>query len=82
MAMRHALTTTDNPFDPFDEFNAWLAWDLSYGYCTSDYLGRIVIYSDDLSDADQQQAVSDAIDEIVAEHGDGIYKKISRDFAA
>ena len=80
MSTRHALTTVDNPFDPFDQFDEWLEWDQAAGYNTSDYLGRIVIYSDDLSIADQSAAVSNAIDEIIEQHGGELYKKVSQQF--
>lgn len=79
MVMRHALTTADNPFDPFDDYKAWLAWDDLHDYGTSNYLARIVIYSDELSDELQAEAVSDAIDEIIEEHGSTMYKKVSRE---
>lgn len=79
MVMRHALTTTDNPFDPFDEFKAWMEWDARLGYDSVSYLARIVHYSDELSDALQSEIVSDAIDEIIEENGEGFYKKVSRE---
>lgn len=79
MVMRHALTTTDNPFDPFDEFKAWMEWDSSLGYDTPNYLARITFYSEDLSDALQSEVVSDAIDEIIEENGEGFYVKVSRE---
>lgn len=82
MGMRYALTTLDNPYDPFDEFREWLEYDHAAGYDTMDYLGRIAITSDELSDADQAEAVSTAIDEILLEHGVIMYKKLSRDFPA
>ena len=81
MATRHALTTVDNPYNPFDEFVEWIEWDRSCGYNTSDYLGRIVISSEDLPEPLQSEAVSDAIDEILREHGDTFYKKLSREDA-
>jgi hypothetical protein len=81
MTMRHALTTVDNPYDPFLRFREWLEYDRASGYDTPNYLGRVVITSDDLSDADQAEAVSIAIDEILSEHGDTLYKKVSRDDA-
>lgn len=80
MSIRYALTTVDNPFNPFDQFDEWLEWDRSAGYNTSDYLGRIVMYSDDLSLADQAEAVSDAIDQIIEQHGESLYKKVSQKF--
>lgn len=80
MTTRHALTTVDNPFDPFDDFDQWFAWDHEQGYDTPNYLGRIVISSDDLPEAAQHQSVSDAIDEVLEEHGTELYLKVSRDF--
>lgn len=79
MVVRYALTTVDNPYDPIDQFDEWFEWDRACGYDTLDYLGRIVIYSSELSDADQALAVSQAIDEIIVEHGDTFYKKLSRE---
>lgn len=78
MVLRYALTTVDNPYDPFDQFDEWLEYDRSSGYDTTDYLGRIVLYSDELSENDQADAVSQAIDEIILEHGDTLYRKVSR----
>lgn len=80
MATRYALTTVDNPFNPFDDFLQWYEWDRSSGYDTPSYLGRVVKYSDQLSDADQSVLVSQAIDEILAEHGDSIYRKVSEEY--
>lgn len=77
--MQHALTTVDNPYDPFDQFREWMEYDRASGYDTPSYLGRVVITSDELSDADQADAISQAIDEILDEHGDTLYKKVSRD---
>ena len=78
--IRHALTTVDNPYDPFDEFIEWMEYDRSAGYDTPSYLGRIVVTSDELSDADQADAVSDGIDQILEEHGNTLYVKVSRDY--
>lgn len=72
------LTTIDNPFDPFDQFNEWLMWDTKAGYYTPIYLARIVVTSDELSDADQQLAINDAIEEIVSHNVLGIYRKVTR----
>lgn len=77
--MEHMLTTTDNPHDPFTEWDAWHAFDERQGYHTTAYLGRIVVTSDELSEADQQLAIERAIDEIVELNVLGIYKKVSRD---
>lgn len=73
----HMLTTVDNPFNPFTDYDEWDAWDQRAGYYTSQFLGRIVITSHDLSQADEDQAIEDAIDEIVTENVNGVYRKIA-----
>lgn len=73
------LTTIDNPHSPFDEFGAWYAFDVSSGYYTCAFLARIVNDSDQLSEADQDLAVELAIDEIVQENVNGVYKKLVRE---
>jgi hypothetical protein len=76
---RSRLTTIDNPFDPFDEYPAWLAIDTAYGYHTPGFLARIAVVSDELSEADQELANEQAIDEIVRENVLGIYRKVTRE---
>ena len=44
------LTTTDNPFDPFTEFDEWNRWDHDYGYCTNEYLARVVDCTTEMGD--------------------------------
>lgn len=75
--MAYMLTTVDNPFDPFTRFKEWYAFDTSKGYYTSSYLARIVVTSEELSEADQDLALEQAIDEIVAFNIPPIYKKVS-----
>lgn len=77
MMQLHMLTTIDNPFNPFTEFNEWYSWDFEAGYHTPEYLARVAITSDELSDADQEQAIEYAIDEIVKANVLGVYRKIS-----
>jgi hypothetical protein len=74
----HMLTTVDNPFDPFTEYRQWDAWDQDAGYYTAQFLARITITSDELSEADQDVAIENAIDEIVRENILGIYKKVQK----
>lgn len=73
------LTTIDNPWNPFKNWDEWFAFDRQHGYDTPGYLARITRMSIDLSDADQEQVISNAIDEIVQLNIRGIYKKISPD---
>lgn len=74
-----ALTTTDNPHDPFTDYAAWNAYDVAAGYHTAEFLGRIVKDSDQYSDADQEKAIENAVDECVAENTIGIYRKVVRE---
>lgn len=74
----HMLTTTDNPFDPFTEWDEWFATDERLGYYTTAYLARVVVTSNDLSEADQSQAIEYAIDEIISQHPSGPYLKVAQ----
>jgi hypothetical protein len=73
------LTTVDNPYDPFSEFREWLAWDEANGYFTSSFLARIVQVSRETSSTDQSLAIELAIDEIVEENVNGMYRKVTRE---
>ncbi len=77
-AQLHMLTTIDNPFDPFTEYDQWDAWDQDAGYYSAAFLARIVITSADLSEADQDVAIENAIDEIVRENVSGMHTKVSK----
>ena len=77
--LRSRLTTTDNPHDPFDDYPAWFAFDTSSGYHTPSFLARILVSSDQLSEADEELAIEQAIDEIVKENVLGIYRKVTRE---
>lgn len=79
MSKKIMLTTVDNPFSPFDEFNAWYAYDIQSGYHTSSFLARIVVDSDQLSEPDQDAALESAIDEIIKENVNGVYKKVEKE---
>lgn len=71
------LTTTDNPFDPFTEWDSWKRFDEEKGYNTCGYLARVAIVSNEISEADYEVAVRNAIDEICELNLLGIYKKVS-----
>lgn len=74
--VNHMLTTVDNPFDPVTHYEEWNQWDTAAGYHTLAYLARIVVSSDELSEADQALAIDQAIDEIIEIHDGGLYKKV------
>jgi hypothetical protein len=73
----HMLTTVDNPYDPFTQWDEWNQWDQASGYFTTAFLARVVNTSNDLSEADQDQAIEDAIDQVVDENVNGMYRKVA-----
>jgi hypothetical protein len=72
------LTTVDNPFNPFTHFDEWFAYDHKLGYNSCSLLARIVRSSDELSEADQQLAINNAIHEIVDINASGMHRKVRR----
>ena len=72
------LTTEDNPYDPFTQFEEWYAFDVQNGYNTCSYLARIAMTSNELSDADYDQALDSAIDEIMEFNLTGNYKIVTK----
>ena len=73
------LTTFDNPFNPLKDFDSWLMFDMNQGYNSSAYLARIAKTSDSMSDAENDEEIERAIDEILAQDFLGIYKKVTED---
>jgi len=74
--MQAMVTTTDNPFDPFIQFDEWRSFDEGKGYFTCEYLARIAVVSDALSPDEYNNAILNAVEEIVAMNLLGIYKKV------
>lgn len=72
------LTTVDNPYSPFSEWENWFEFDVSKGYNTCQFLARIAKSSDELSDAEEERIIDDAIDEIVTINALGLYKKVKK----
>jgi hypothetical protein len=72
------LTTVDNPFSPFDNYQEWYEWDRSAGYHTPGLLARIAKVSNNLSDADRELAVRQAMDEIANYNVSGMHKLVTR----
>lgn len=70
------LTTIDNPFNPFTQFDEWYQFDTTNGYNTCAYLARIAKVSNELSDADYDDEVERAIDEIIKFDPLNIYIKV------
>lgn len=77
MVQLHMLTTVDNPYDPFTEYDKWSAFDEEHNYFTPQLLGRVVVFSDELSERDQNLAIESAIDEIVEFNVSGMHRKVA-----
>lgn len=75
------LTTADNPYNPFKQYDAWYYYDRAMGYFTPEYLARIANTSSALTDAQNDQIIDDAINEIVAINLTGNYRKVYEDEA-
>lgn len=67
------LSTSDNPWNPWTHFKEWNAYDMQVGHHTLPYLARIMVSSDELSDADQDVAYENAIEEILRMNINGLY---------
>lgn len=72
------LTTIDNPFNPFEDFKSWFLFDVEKGYNSCAYLGRIANTSEQLSDAENQEEIERAIDEIINNDFMNIYVKVTQ----
>ena len=72
--MENMLTTVDNPFSPFTQYDEWLVFDTRMGYHTNALLARIVVSSDELSEADQNVAIENAMREIAELNVSGMHK--------
>ena len=71
----YMLTTTDNPFSPVTQYDEWLTWDMAT-HNSNALLARVAYSSPDLSQADQDLAIQEAIDEIVTENVSGVHTKV------
>ena len=75
--VQHMLTTVDNPYDPFTQYDEWYAFDARSGYNTPSLLARVVNSSYEISEADQDQAIEDAIEQIVNENVSGVHRMVT-----
>jgi hypothetical protein len=74
----YLLTTVDNPFNPFTEPDQWLSYDNLLGHGTPSFLARVAVVADSMSESDIELAIERAIDEIVYENVNGLYRKVQR----
>lgn len=76
--MSSMLSLASNPYNPFTEYKEWKAFDRSEGFDTDGLLARTVSTSSNISWADQEIAVEQAIDSIVNNPSfDGLYVKVN-----
>ena len=76
MAAEYMLTTIDNPYSPFDEFALWYTFDIGHGYHCCEYLARLAPTSLDMSDADYNLIIDNAINTIITDNINGLYEKV------
>lgn len=76
--VQYMLTTYDNPYDPFDDFTKWFLWDTEKGYNSCAYLARVVADSDSFDDEEENVAISEAIDSIIACDFMNVYCKVKK----
>lgn len=82
MENEYMLTTIDNPFDPFEQFASWFMFDVEKGYYSCSLLGRILSKNNvslfsDLSQKEIDDAIDQAIDEIIAQDPTDLYIRVS-----
>lgn len=70
------LTTVDNPYNPQTEYDKWLVFDESAGYFTNGLLARMMTNSIQLSDADQEDAIEQAIDDVIELNPLGVHRVV------
>jgi hypothetical protein len=76
---RYLPTTKDNPFNPFDQFDEWFQFDDSHGYHTLEVMADRAITSNGLlSPQEDEDSISDAIDEMILEFPMMEYEKLSK----
>lgn len=73
---KYMLTTNDNPFNPYENFDSWYSFDVDHGYNTCSYLSRVAYTSDQLSEAENDNEIERAIDEIIKHDPTNMYVKI------
>lgn len=73
------LSTIDNPHSPFDNFEAWHSYDVAAGHHTTEFLGRMLKVSHELTETDYNAVVEQTIDEIVEENISGMFVKVTKE---
>ena len=84
MTKEWTLSTSDNPYNPFTDFKLWHEWDFANGYCTSEYLARVLMEhgefsNDTISDSETSKEIYEAMEEILDLNLTGNYIKVYKD---
>lgn len=74
------LTTVDNPYDPVEDYDKWKLFDKEHGYDCEEILARNVFLSDQLTEAENNVEIEDAIDQIIIDDPLNIYTKVKKTF--
>lgn len=72
------LTTIDNPYDPFTQFDSWFLFDVEKGYNSCGLLARVINATPDMTDEEVDAETERAIDLIIANDFQNIYKKVKK----
>lgn len=72
----HMITTTDNPYNYFTQFDDWYAFDQTKGYYSLELLARVAPVSDEMTEAEESDAIEAGIEEIVRENVSGVHTKV------
>ncbi len=67
------LTTIDNPYDPFTQFKSWFLYDIEKGYYSCGYLARVCRLSSEMTEDEINQALEQAIQDIIRLDFTGMY---------
>ena len=78
MSDQHMLSTEDNEYNPWTQWDDWLAWDTQEGYHTLALLARVARTSNGENEQLDDQAIEDAIEEIVRENLSGVHIKVAK----
>lgn len=81
MSVEYMLTTIDNPFNPFVNFDAWYGYDITQGHHTSEYIARLMVDSQLMTDEERTEEYDSAIQWILDTDVLGKYIRITKDNA-
>lgn len=73
------VTTVDNPVNPFTDFDQWFTTDMHLGHNTCGVLASLSKVSEDLTDALNEEAITNAINIMTSDEFGGIFIKVNKD---